>query len=256
MITIGYAKPVNYTQLTTWGYYPSGRVHRAIDYPCPTGSRVQSGYAGVVTTAGWSTTGFGNHVRVRYDDGNTAIYAHLSRISVRVGQRVAKRQLIGYSGSTGNSTGPHTHWEIRRSSWDPSTSWNYSSKIESYAARSIDPAPAPSTTGLAYSGYSFNRRLLVPGAKNEEVRKFQYWLWQRQPLAYRTWFKANVYDFDKYLPTALYGPATTRLVQDTYKRLNTQYPSGGWASGVVNGVWPDTPGPGLFKHFGNTSYWR
>ena len=107
---MGYAKAVNYAPGSPWGRYPSGKVHLALDFPCPIGTRVQSGMAGTVTTAGWSSTGFGWHVRVKYDDGNTAIYGHLSKIEVKVGQRVAKRQEIGKSGTSGNSTGPHLHW--------------------------------------------------------------------------------------------------------------------------------------------------
>lgn len=254
---MGYARPVNANYTGRWGYYPSGRTHKALDFPVPTGTRVQNGMAGTVTVAGWSSTGFGYQVRVRYDDGNTAIYAHLSRISVKVGQRVAKRATLGYSGNTGNSTGPHLHWEVRKFSWVPLSSWNFTALIESYSARSVTTTTTTTTAPkLAYTGYSFNRRLLKVGANNSEVEKFQWWLWQRQPPAFRTWMAANVYDFNKYLPTTKYGPATAKMVQETYARLHRANPTAGWDTGVVNGVWPSEPGPALFKYFGNTSYYK
>lgn len=238
-----YAKPVNYPALCPWGYYPSGKVHRAIDYQAPYGSRVQSSAAGTVTTAGWSTTGFGYHVRVKFTDGNTGLYGHLSRIDVKVGQRVAMRQQIGLSGNSGNSTGPHLHFEVRTSSWNPLTSFNYTSKLVPYSSTT---APSTSTT-------YFNRNLLKPGLTNAEVKKFQAWLWSKQPYDFKVWFNENVYDFGHKGTTEHYGPATERLVQETYKRLNRQFPNAGWNTGVVNGVWPKIPGPALFRHYGATS---
>jgi murein DD-endopeptidase MepM/ murein hydrolase activator NlpD len=242
-----YAKPVNYPALHAWGSYPSGKTHRAIDYLAPMGSRVQSAMNGTVTTAGWSSTGFGWHVRVKFADGNTGIYGHLSKISVKVGQSVSKRQQLGLSGSSGNSTGPHLHFEVRTSSWNPLTSFNYTSKLEPYVAPVSAPA-APSST----SPY-FNRTLLKYGASNSEVKRFQQWIWSKQGPNYRSSFKSNVYDFDKYGFTNNYGPATAKMVQDTYRALDKAYPNGGWDKGWVNGTPPREPGPGLFKQYGARS---
>ena len=244
-----YAKPVNYPALAPWGKYPSGKTHKAIDYLAPLGSRVQSAMAGTVTTAGWSSTGFGWQVRVKFTDGNTGIYGHLSKISVKVGQKVAKRQQIGLSGNSGNSTGPHLHFEVRTSSWNPLTSFNFTTKLEPYAAPAPAPAPAPTTSTKPY----FNRNLLKVGLTNSEVRRFQEWLWSKQPYARKVWFNENVYDFGHKGFTSYYGTATARLVQETYKALDKEYPNGGWDYGVTNGNWPRTPGPGLFKHYGATS---
>ena len=239
---MGYAKPVNANAGSRWGVYPSGRTHKALDYPVPVGTRVQNAMAGKVTTAGWSTSGFGWHVRVLYDSGKTGIYGHLSKISVKVGQRVAKYQTLGYSGNSGNSTGPHLHWEIRTSSWNPLTSWNFTAYIEPYY-----PPKVTSTVT------SFNRSLLKYGKTNTEVKRFQQWLWSKQPASYKTWFRNNMYDFDKYGFTNNYRAATARMVRDTYKRLDAAHPTGGWDSGVVKGVWPNEPGAGLFKYYGATS---
>lgn len=218
-----------------------------MDFPCPIGTRVQAGMAGTVTVAGWSTTGFGWHVRVKYDDGNTAIHGHMSRLSVKVGQRVAKRQLLGYSGSTGNSTGPHLHWEVRKSSYVPSSSWNFTYVIEPYYKPYVTPSdPKPPTNTTPY----FDRTKLKAGMTNDTVKRFQVWLWSKQPSAYKGWFNENIYNMTYKGATGFYGPATKRLVADTYKRLNSQYPNGNWDYGVVNGVWPTEPGKAFLTHFG------
>jgi murein DD-endopeptidase MepM/ murein hydrolase activator NlpD len=104
-------------------------VHKALDYPTPVGTKFRVARAGVVKVAGWSTTGFGNHIRVLLDDGNTVIYGHLSRFLVSVGQRVTAGQIIGLTGNTGNSTGPHLHMEVRTSSWQPWTAWNFTDRL-------------------------------------------------------------------------------------------------------------------------------
>ncbi|MEU6158671.1 transglycosylase family protein [Streptomyces sp. NPDC047130] len=86
--------------------------HTGIDFPVPTGTAVQSIGAGQVVTAGWGGS-FGYQVVVRHQDGRYSQYAHLSAISVKAGQSVAAGQRLGRSGSTGNSSGPHLHFEVR-----------------------------------------------------------------------------------------------------------------------------------------------
>lgn len=238
---MGYAAPVNARPGFSWGRYPSGGVHRALDYPVPYGTRVQSAMDGTVTVAGWSATGFGWQVRVRYSNGNTGIYAHLSKISVRVGQRVSKRQTIGYSGNSGNSSGPHLHWEIRKYSWVPLSAFNFTEWIDPYTAPTAPTSPY------------FNRNLLKVKLRNSEVEKFQRWLWSKQPLEYKRWFNENVYNFTTKGFTTYYGNATAHLVRSQYKRLNEKYPNGGWDKGWVGGLPPSEPGPGLFRHFGARS---
>ena len=96
------------------GYYAgSGRWHGGIDYPVRTGTPVMAFEDGVVVRAGWDAGGFGNHVRVRHPNGLLSIYGHLSRVLARIGQTVTDGSIIGRSGSTGRSTGPHLHFEIR-----------------------------------------------------------------------------------------------------------------------------------------------
>ncbi|KOV21551.1 transglycosylase family protein [Streptomyces sp. XY152] len=86
--------------------------HTGVDFPVPTGTSVKSVGAGTVVSAGWEGS-FGYQVVVRHTDGRYSQYAHLSAISVRNGQSVGAGQRIGRSGSTGNSSGPHLHFEVR-----------------------------------------------------------------------------------------------------------------------------------------------
>ncbi|MEU4658526.1 transglycosylase family protein [Streptomyces sp. NPDC023723] len=86
--------------------------HTGVDFPVPTGTPVKSVGAGQVVSAGWEGS-FGYQVVVRHADGRYSQYAHLSAISVKDGQRVSTGQRLGRSGSTGNSTGPHLHFEVR-----------------------------------------------------------------------------------------------------------------------------------------------
>lgn len=78
----------------------------------PTGTSVKAVAAGHVVSAGWGGS-FGYQVVIRHADGRYTQYAHLSAISVKDGQSVGEGQRIGRSGSTGNSTGPHLHFEVR-----------------------------------------------------------------------------------------------------------------------------------------------
>ncbi|MEG8280273.1 transglycosylase family protein [Streptomyces sp. AHA2] len=86
--------------------------HTGVDFPVPTGTTVKSVAAGSVVSAGWGGS-YGYQVVIRHSDGRYSQYAHLSAISVRDGQSVSAGQRIGRSGSTGNSSGPHLHFEVR-----------------------------------------------------------------------------------------------------------------------------------------------
>lgn len=92
----------------------SGRNHTGIDFPVPWGTYVGAAGRGVVTFAGWNSGGYGNLMIVRHRRGYETWYAHLSRFAVGRGARVAGGVRIAYVGSTGRSTGPHLHWEVRR----------------------------------------------------------------------------------------------------------------------------------------------
>ena len=91
-----------------------GSFHRGIDLAAPTGTRVRAAHAGVIVSAGWRWTGYGISIVVRHGNGTYTHYAHLSRESVSRGQHVSAGQTIGRVGSTGDSTGPHLHFEVMR----------------------------------------------------------------------------------------------------------------------------------------------
>ena len=85
------------------------------DFAMPTGTPVLSVAPGQVAAVGWDNTGWGNTVRVCYGDGSCSRYAHLSRTAVGLRQSVGQAQVIGYSGSTGRSSGPHLHYQLETS---------------------------------------------------------------------------------------------------------------------------------------------
>jgi hypothetical protein len=85
-----------------------------IDYGCPTGTPVYAAAPGVVSRAGQDQTGYGTHIRIQHADGYLTLYGHLVDILVGSGQSVTQGQVIGRSDNTGNSTGPHLHFELRK----------------------------------------------------------------------------------------------------------------------------------------------
>lgn len=91
----------------------SRRFHSGIDIPAPMGHLVAAAEAGRVVYSGWRDGGWGIQVTIRHRSGVRTMYAHLSRSLVALGQRVGAGQAIGRVGSTGESTGPHLHFEVR-----------------------------------------------------------------------------------------------------------------------------------------------
>ncbi|CAM5697065.1 M23 family metallopeptidase OS=Streptomyces alboniger OX=132473 GN=CP975_19835 PE=4 SV=1 [Streptomyces alboniger] len=101
--------------------------HSGQDFAVPTGTKVMAAHGGTVVKAGGNGAGdgpaYGNAIVIKHGSGTYSQYAHLSRIDVRVGQIVKTGQRIALSGNTGNTTGPHLHFEIR-------TTANYGSAID------------------------------------------------------------------------------------------------------------------------------
>jgi peptidoglycan hydrolase-like protein with peptidoglycan-binding domain len=89
------------------------RFHAGVDILAPLGAAVSAARAGRVAWAGWHDGGWGNEVVVAHGDGVRTIYAHLSRVDVQVGQRVAAGDELGLVGATGDANGPHLHFEVR-----------------------------------------------------------------------------------------------------------------------------------------------
>jgi murein DD-endopeptidase MepM/ murein hydrolase activator NlpD len=90
--------------------YP--HFHTGLDMSAPTGTPVQAADDGVVITAGYDGYGYGNYVVLGHPGGRATLYGHLSAISVHTGDKVSQGQAVGLVGSTGNSTGPHLHFEV------------------------------------------------------------------------------------------------------------------------------------------------
>ncbi|WP_336054370.1 M23 family metallopeptidase [Streptomyces sp. CA2R101] len=125
-----WVKPVDkYTLGEPFGIAGShwSHKHSGQDFVVPTGTAVKAVHKGTVIKAGpWGGgdgPAYGNAIVIQHDNGTYTQYAHLSQIQVRVGQQVGAGQQIGLSGSTGNSTGPHLHFEVR-------TGPNYGTGIE------------------------------------------------------------------------------------------------------------------------------
>lgn len=97
----------------TSGFGPRwGRTHEGIDIAVPEGTPVRAAAAGTVIHAGW-LGGYGNLVVVDHGGGLSTAYAHNSALGASVGQSVAAGEVVAYSGNTGNSSGPHVHFEVR-----------------------------------------------------------------------------------------------------------------------------------------------
>ncbi|MFJ8862002.1 peptidoglycan DD-metalloendopeptidase family protein [Streptomyces sp. NPDC102451] len=114
--TSGWTTPVENPNVTTQ-YRASGAswssgYHTGSDFQAASGTSVRSIGEGTVVSAGWSGS-YGNEVVIQHSDGMYSQYAHLSSLEVSAGQTVTGGQQIGLSGTTGNSTGPHLHFEVR-----------------------------------------------------------------------------------------------------------------------------------------------
>lgn len=97
----------------TSGFGPRwGRMHQGLDIAAPTGRPITAAKSGTVIVAGWSG-GYGQLVVIDHGGGLATAYAHQSRIAVRTGDPVTQGGLVGFVGSTGHSTGPHLHFEVR-----------------------------------------------------------------------------------------------------------------------------------------------
>ncbi len=112
--TSGYRLTARFGQ--SGGYWSSN--HTGLDFAAPSGTPIVSVAAGQVTETGYDGS-YGNKTVITLDDGTEVWYCHQTSIGVQVGQKVGPGQTIGTVGSTGNSTGPHLHLEIRPGGGDP-----------------------------------------------------------------------------------------------------------------------------------------
>lgn len=99
-----------------WPCYSSGKYHAGTDFPVPLNTPVYSTCDGEVVSVQSLTSSYGKHIKIKAVVNDNVVYmryCHLNSFAVAVGDKVSAGQLIGYSGSTGNSTGPHLHYEVR-----------------------------------------------------------------------------------------------------------------------------------------------
>ncbi|QCT71218.1 murein hydrolase activator EnvC family protein [Eubacterium maltosivorans] len=123
--------PGNYTITSWFGYRPASDTngigstnHGGMDIAASTGTPIHAPAGGYVTMASWNG-GYGNCIMVAMDNGDTLLFGHLSGYNVSYGQRVNQGDIIGYVGSTGNSTGPHLHLTYLLNNSTSVDPWDY-----------------------------------------------------------------------------------------------------------------------------------
>jgi murein DD-endopeptidase MepM/ murein hydrolase activator NlpD len=114
-----YVYPVGSRNFSQYFWYG----HPGIDIALPEGTAVVASDTGTVTFAGWNIYGFGNLVVINHGNGFETLYAHLSSIGVVPGQIVYQGNVIGRTGNTGNSSGPHIHFEVRANGIQDNPCW-------------------------------------------------------------------------------------------------------------------------------------
>jgi murein DD-endopeptidase MepM/ murein hydrolase activator NlpD len=104
-------------QGTLTQHFGGPEPHPGIDIAAPYGTSIFAAHRGTVVYAGWES-GYGNFVMIQHENGVVTAYGHQAKILVSVGQKVETGQIIGLEGSTGRSTGPHLHFEVRLGGMD------------------------------------------------------------------------------------------------------------------------------------------
>lgn len=112
VLGIGLIKPVSGIITSRYGARRSGN-HKGLDIGASTGTTIAAAAGGTVTFSGWDTYGLGYCVKISHGSGVETVYGHCSKLYVKAGETVSQGQAIAAVGSTGNSTGPHLHLEIR-----------------------------------------------------------------------------------------------------------------------------------------------
>ena len=122
--SVNFIAPISGYKITTGLYYSDGRYHGAVDYSGAGiyGKPVKAVADGIVIEAKELNYSYGRYVIIKHFNGLYTLYAHGSALNVKYGQEVKQGQTILYVGSSGNSTGPHLHFEVRTSS-------SYSSRV-------------------------------------------------------------------------------------------------------------------------------
>lgn len=125
-----YAMPLNEVYVTSKFGWRRYRWHYGTDLNLRIGDPVMSTFDGIVRIVQYQAGGYGNFIVVRHYNGLETLYGHLTRTAAKVGQKVKAGDIIGYGGSTGRSTGPHLHFEVRYegNAIDPETIFDFANK--------------------------------------------------------------------------------------------------------------------------------
>ncbi len=116
--TTGWVNPMPGASTTSCYGMRWGAMHAGIDLAMPANTPIHAAAAGTVVEAGWAYSGYGISVVIDHGNGYLTHYAHQNRTAVSVGQHVSAGEVIGYEGSTGDSTGPHLHFEVHNGLWN------------------------------------------------------------------------------------------------------------------------------------------
>ena len=143
-----------------------GRHHTGVDFGMSKGTPIGASIPGKVASASYNG-GYGNLVVVQANDGKRILYAHQSKMAVKAGQQINAGTLIGYVGSTGNSTGPHLHFEVRRTA-------DYGTDIDPlpYVTNSLFNVGDSSGAVLSSSTDNFNDAQESDGSVQVRTRRF------------------------------------------------------------------------------------
>ncbi len=94
--------------------YKIAKMHTGLDFTADIGTEIYATGDGVIEAVDSKLSGYGHHVVIQHGYGYQTLYAHMSHVAVRVGEKVKRGQIIGYVGNTGTSTGPHLHYEVMK----------------------------------------------------------------------------------------------------------------------------------------------
>lgn len=134
-VTSGYHVAARYGAVGSWSRY-----HTGIDFAAPVGRSIYAVASGTVTNAGRGSASWaGNYVSIRHADGRSTLYAHMSRVSVHLGEHVSAGHVVGAIGLTGRTFGPHLHFELYPAGAKPGDLY-----------RAVNPAPWLRHLGLHY----------------------------------------------------------------------------------------------------------
>jgi murein DD-endopeptidase MepM/ murein hydrolase activator NlpD len=128
-------------------FYKVTKFHEGIDFTAPVGTDIYATGDGKVVNIEFSRRGYGNLVEIDHGFGYRTVYAHLSKMNVKMGQKVSRGEVIGFVGNTGKSTAPHLHYEVRKNgkAVDPINFFFNDITPEEYAAM-IELSQRPSQT--------------------------------------------------------------------------------------------------------------